>query len=207
MKDSTVYKDFICDMEQRGLNGKLLFKDDFLYGNYVEYLSGQGWNREFIVLNEYNINFVDVRSVNKDTTGYFVDIVCPSRHKMSIMGRKQTPDGHTTLAYSLGLHITNENGKEISDSTKIRIPKEKSSEFVIQLAKIFYYNIKMKNRESRFTFYQGVEINGDTHIRLYVVNTECDILSAYVDFKMEMDFWNNDCKDNEPIQQVDVIKL
>jgi hypothetical protein len=189
---SAGYKDFICEMEQRGLNSKWLNTGNFLYGDYVEYLSGLGWNREFIALNEYNMSFVDVRSVNKDNTGYFVDIVCPSGCKMSIMGKKQTPDGHTTLAYSLGLHITKENGEEIPDSTKIRITKEKSCEFVIQLARVFYCDIKMMNREAIYTLNQGIEINGDTHLRMFVVNPECDISSAYVDFKIEMDFWNND---------------
>jgi hypothetical protein len=113
------------------------------------------------------------------------------------MGRKQTPDGHTVLAYSFGLHITKENGEEIPDSTIIRITKEKSSDYVIQLARVLYCEIKMRNREATYTFNHGIEINSDTHLRMFVVNPECDISSAYVDFKMEMDFWNDGHKNGE----------
>lgn len=191
---STIYKDFICDMEQRGLNREWLNSGNFLYGDYVEYLSGNGWNREFIALNEFNLSFVDIRSANKDNTGCFIDIICPSSHKMTTMGRKQVPGGHKAFAYSLGLNITKENGKEIPDNTKIRITKMKSSDYVIQLARVSYCDIKMENRDAKYKFDQGVEINGDVHIMLYVVNPECDISSAYVGFKMEMDFWNDGYK-------------
>ena len=194
---SAVYKDFICDMEKRGLNREWLNSGSFLYGDYVEYLSGNGWNRELIALNEFNLSFVDVQSVDKGTTGCFINVTCPSGRKMTIMGRKQTPDGHTTLAYSFGLHITKENGEEIPDNTKIRITKMKSSDYVIQLARVLYCDIKMENRDATYKLDQGIEINGDAHIMLYVLNPECDISSAYVNFKMEMDFWNDGYKNGE----------
>lgn len=190
-RKSTIYKDFICDMEQRGLNREWLSSGNFPYGDYIEHLSENGWNRELIVLDEFDLSFVNIRSVNKGNTECFIDIICPSRHKMTIMGRRQTPNGHTTLAYSFGLNITKEDGKDIPDSTKIRITKEKSSEFVIQLARILYCDIKMKNRDAIYKFDQGIEINGDNHLMLYIINPEHDISSAYVDFKMEIDFWND----------------
>jgi hypothetical protein len=57
---SSVYKDFIYDMEKRGLNREWLNSGSFLYGDYVEYLSENSWNREFISLNEFNLSFVSI---------------------------------------------------------------------------------------------------------------------------------------------------
>ena len=187
------YADFVRDMEQRGWSrNPIVIGDSPYYGDYVDYLSGNGWRRELITLNEHNLNIVSIRDVQKDITGCVIDIVCPAGQKMAIMGRMQTPRG-TSLdsAYSLGLCITDENGIEIPDNTKIRIAKVKPSEDIIQLARIYYSDIKMQNGKSMYTFQHGIELNGEVHLNIFVVDSPRNIPITGIKFKLETDIWNN----------------
>lgn len=94
------------------------------------------------------------------------------------------------VAYSLGLYITDGNGEEILCDTKIRITKVKPSEAVIQLARIFYQDIKMtQDGETSYRFIQGIETNGQEHIVVHVINASKDIPAENIKFKMEADIW------------------
>jgi hypothetical protein len=116
---------------------------------------------------------------------------CPNDQKISIMGKMQTPRGvHIDTAYSLGLYITDENGEEIPDDTKIRITKDKPSDAIVQLARIFYSDIKMKNGNASYTFQHGIELNCGQHLMVYVVNSGCNVPIENIKFKMEIDLWN-----------------
>jgi hypothetical protein len=185
------YADFIREMEQRGWSRQTIhIGDSPYYGDYVDYLSGNGWRRELITLNEYNTNIVSIRDVQKDDTGCVINIVCPAGQKMAIMGRMQTPRG-TSLdsAYSLGLCITDENGVEIPDDTKIRIAKVKPSDAIIQLARIYYSDVKIQNGKSMYTFQHGIELNGEVHLNIFVVDSPCNIPATGIKFKLETDIW------------------
>lgn len=192
------YGDFVHDMEQRGWNRQQHNLDDThnlggtpWYGEYVDYMSGRDWHRELIIVDQNNTNIATTFSVGKDTTGTVVDVRCPAGMKMSIMGTKQIPLGaDARVAYSLGLYITDENGEEIQDDTKIRITKIKPSEAVVQLARIFYQDIKMtQDGETSYRFIQGIEMNGQEHLVVYLINASKDIPSENVRFKMEADLW------------------
>jgi hypothetical protein len=190
------YSDFIHDMEQRGWNRQQHNLDDTpngtpWYGEYVDYLSGRGWHRELMVIDQNNTNIATTWSIFKDTTHNIVDVRCPAGMKMSIMGTKQIPRGaDMRVAYSLGLYITDENGEEIQDDTKIRITKIKPSEAVVQLARIFYQDIKMtQDGETSYRFIQGIEMNGQEHLVVYLINSPKNIPSENVRFKMEADLW------------------
>ena len=110
---------------------------------------------------------------------------------MSIMGMEQVPRGAGQyVAYSLGFYITDENGEEIPEYTKIRITKERYSEFVTPLARLLYSDIKMKDGEANFRFPRGIELNGQDHIMIYIVNSERNIPAENVRFKIETDLWD-----------------
>lgn len=192
------YGDFIHDMEQRGWNRQQHNLDNThnlggtpWYGEYVDYMSGRGWHRELMIIDQNNTNISNTFRVGKDTTGTIVDIRCPAGMKMSIMGTKQIPhDADMRVAYSLGLYITDENGEEIPDDTKIRITKIKPSEAIVQLARIFYQDIKMtQDGETSYRFIHGIELNGEEHLVIYLINASKDIHSENVIFKMEADLW------------------
>lgn len=185
------------------------------YNDFVDYMEGRGWRRESItILNNDNtllnnnttlLNnnantisisnnnyFVYTRSINKGTTGSIVDIRCPENMKITIMGTQQVPRGYNyNNAHSLGLYITNENGKEIPDDTKIRITKEKICETIIQLARMFYGDIKMtQNGDTSYRFHHGIELNCSDSLKIYAVNPECNIPAENIKFVMKTDIWN-----------------
>jgi hypothetical protein len=188
---SSGYADFVREMEQRGWNRQTInIGDSPYYGDYVDYMSGNGWTRELITIDELNPNFVSLESVQKGNTGNIIYIACPAGRKMSFMGKMQIPRGtDPSSAYSLGLYATDENGKEIPDDTKIRITKEKTSDYVIQLARVYYSDIKMKNGKAGYAFTQGIELNGEDYLGVFVVNANCNIPAKNIRFKIETDFW------------------
>jgi len=197
------YGDFIRDMEQRGWTRQQVNIDTInletvavtpWYGDYVDYLSGRGWHRELLVVDQNNTSLVATSGVGGNTTGTIVDIRCPAGMKMSIMGKQQIPRGaDTRVAYSLGLYITDDNGEEIPNDTKMRITKVKPSEDIRQLARIFYQDIKMTRHgedfETSYRFRQGIELNGEDHLNIYIINSPKNIPSENIKFKIETDLW------------------
>jgi len=197
------YGDFIRDMEQRGWSRQQVnigitnletIAATPWYGDYVDHLSGRGWHRELLVIDENNTNIVTTSGVSENTTGTIVGVRCPAGMKMSIMGTQQIPRGaDTRVAYLFGLYITDDNGEEIPDETKIRITKLKPSEDVIQLARIFYQDIKMirhgEDFDASYRFRRGIELNGQDYLNVYVINSPKNIPLENIKFKIEADLW------------------
>lgn len=190
-RTTTGYADFISEMEQRGWNSQsIAIGDSPYYGDYVDYLSGNGWKRELIVINEHSTDLAYTKGVRKDNTGCIIDITCPPGRKMTFMGRRQVPLGvDPNMAYYLGLYIADENDKEIPDNTKIRIAKVKPSEDVVQLARVYYSDVKMKDGKAVYSFTQGIELNGEVHFMIFVVDSRCNIPDENIKFKIETDIW------------------
>ena len=185
------YGDFVRDMEQRGWNRQQVRIDNTPgYADYVDYMLGRGWHRELITIDENNTHISNIQNIHRDTTGCVIDIVCPTGMKMSIMGMQQVPRGaDANISYSLGLYIIDENGKEIPDDTNIRIEKERTCEAFVQLARIYYSEIKMRDRDTNFRFRQGVELNSQEHLMIYIVNSGCNVPAENVKFALEADIW------------------
>lgn len=161
------------------------------YEEYVHYLSSNGWQREQLTIDQYNTHVITTWNLNVGSTGQVVDARCPTGMKMSIMGMRQVPRGaDARIAYSLGLYVADDDGEEISDHTKIRITKMRSSEFVIQLARVYYQDIKMtQDGEATYRFHQGIELNGEDYLMLYIIESPKNIRSENVKFKMNADLW------------------
>lgn len=190
---STGYDAFVADMERRGWNRQSLVIDGSpYYGDYVDYLSEKGWTRRLITINELNTDLINIRDLRKGSTGCIIDIKCSDDQKIAMMGKMQTPRGvNPNSAYSMGLYITDENGEEIPDDTKIRITKEKDSDAIIQLARIFYSDIKRKNgQKGSYSFQHGIELNYGQHLMVFVVNPGRNIPKENIKFEMEIDLWN-----------------
>ena len=188
---STGYADFINEMEQRGWSRQsIVVGSSPNYGDFVDHLSVNSWERELIVINEHSAHLVDISSVQSGDSHCIIDIKCPIGTKMTFMGRNQIPaDIDINTAYSLGLYITDENGKEIPDNTKIRITKNKTCEEIVQLARIYYSDVKMENGKSMYSFNYGIELNSENHLMVHVVNSECNIPDTGIKFELESDIW------------------
>lgn len=155
------------------------------YLDYVDYLETSGWNKEKIIIDEL-CEFTRVESAEKDSTTRIVYFKCPYGQKISLMGRQQVPMGaDDNIAYKLKLNITDENGNQIPDDTKIRISKNATSDYVIQLARIYYSDLK----DGSYTFTHGVEVNDGIYFEIYVVNNKCNIPKENIKFDIEADLW------------------
>ena len=187
------------------------------YTSYVNYLEARGWSREQLSLDEINTNLVTINGVTANATSTaIVDILTPSGQKISIMGVQQIPRGaDARTGHSLRVRFSDSSDNEIHPDTKIRITKEKPSEAVVQLGRVFYADISLtktpgtpvavtvtrKTHEEWYRFVQGIELNGNEHFRIYPLNTKGTIAAASTPaalpttstlFSLDMDLWTQE---------------
>lgn len=179
------------------------------YSSYVDYLETRGWRREQITLDELNTNLVTLFNLAAGATGVVLDIRSPAGQKITIMGTQQVTRGaDARTAHALRIRLAGTHDVEIPAMTKVRITKEKTSEAVVQLARIFYADVNLTKQLATATvgatqktdleWYrhkQGVELNGEQHYRVYVINTEpgnFPITAAQIKFALDMDLWTRE---------------
>lgn len=129
------------------------------YTAYVDYLEARGWRREQLTLDELNTNLVTLFSLAAAATGVVIDIRSPAGQKISIMGTQQIPRGaDARSAHTLRIRLADTRDTEINPYVKVRITKEKTSEAVVQLARVFYADINLtKNQAAALTAAQAVQ--------------------------------------------------
>ncbi len=112
------------------------------YSSYVDYLEARGWTREQITLDELNTNLVTLFGLAAGATGTVIDIRSPAGQKISMMGTQQIVRGaDARTAHALRIRLADTNDTEIPIFTKVRITKEKTSEAIVQLARVGYVDV------------------------------------------------------------------
>lgn len=177
------------------------------YTSYVDYLEARGWRREQLTLDELNTNIVTLFTLAVAATGVVVDVRAPAGQKISIMGTQQTPRGaDARTAHALRVRFRGTHDVEINLFTKTRITKEKTSEAVVQLARVFYADINLVKQTTTATggtallktdlewyrFKQGIELNGEQHFRIYVIAPDIAIDAANTRFALDQDLWTRE---------------
>lgn len=186
------------------------------YDEYVEYLENKGWRREQISLDELNTNIVTRQAVAANATDWAIDVRAPAGQKITIQGTQQVGGGaDARSAHALRIRFADSAENELAFNTKIRITKEKSSEAVVQLARVFYADVNLtkqagaantatvtyKNDPEWYRFKQGVELNGEQRLRIYIINTLGTIAQAAVPanmptantrFSLDCDLWTKE---------------
>lgn len=188
------------------------------YDEYVAYLESKGWRREQLTLDEINTNIVTTQAVGANVTNWALDIRAPAGQKITIMGTQQVAAGaDARTAHSLRVRFADSSENELAYNTKIRITKEKSSEAVVQLARVFYADVNLtkvpggqaatttqyKTDLEWYRFKQGVELNGEQRMRIYIINTLGTVAAAQVAapqnmptanmrFALECDLWSRE---------------
>jgi hypothetical protein len=176
------------------------------YTSYVEYLEARGWVREQLSLDELNTNLVTLFGLALGATGVVIDVRAPAGQKISIMGTQQIPRGaDARTAHALRIRLAGTTDVEINPYVKIRITKEKTSEAITQLARVFYADVNLTKQggAAAFTslqktdlewyrFKQGVELNGEQHLRIYVINPDITVDSAHIKFALDLDLWTRE---------------
>ena len=141
------------------------------YTAYCDYLESRGWTREQITLDELNTNLVTLFCLAAGGTGTVIDIRAPAGQKISIMGTQQIPRGaDARSAHALRIRFADTADVEVPIFSKIRITKEKTSEAIVQLARVFYADVNLtkmagtvglatqKTDLEWYRFKQGVEL-------------------------------------------------
>jgi hypothetical protein len=185
------------------------------YKEYMDRLLERGYHRQLITIDQNSEDFVTVYGVSKGNSSKIASIRCPNGKIMSIMGIEQVPQGedfldtdldnldnldtdldnldtHSDLAYPFGLKIIDKDGKEIPDDTKIRIVKDEPSVTLLQLEKLSYSDIKMKNGEAMHRLKKNVEFRGGEYLIIHIINFQSDIRSENIQLKMKADIWSRD---------------
>lgn len=178
------------------------------YNEYVEYLEGMGWRRSQITLDEHYNRIVTVDNANRNSNGQVIDIRCPAGQRISIMGVQQVPTGaDARIAHSFRARLANEEDNEIPYNTRISITKEKTTEEIVQLARLFYSDInltfepegsspdrpleslRLKTDDQQYKFRQGIELNGEDHLKLHAIDCESNIVARNCRFALDCDIW------------------
>jgi len=181
------------------------------YDEYVGYLESKGWRREQLTLDEINTNIVTLQAVAAGATGWAIDVRAPAGQKITMMGTSQVSGGaDARTAHALRIRFADSSENELAFNTKIRITKEKSSEAVTQLARVFYADVNLtkqagaanlatvtyKTDPEWYRFGQGVELNGEQRLRIYIVNTLGTIaqpaVTANIRFALQCDLWTRE---------------
>lgn len=176
------------------------------YSGYVDYLEARGWTREQMTLDELNTNLVTLFGLAAGATGTVIDIRSPAGQKISMMGAQQTPRGaDARTSHSLRIRLADTADTEIPIFTKVRIIKEKTSEAVTQLARVFYADVNLtkqvgvsvtqKTDLEWYRWKQGIELNGEQHLKIIIINTEATAVPidpAHVKFAVDLDLWTRE---------------
>lgn len=176
------------------------------YSGYVSYLESRGWTREQLTLDELNVNLVTLFGLAAGATGAVIDIRAPAGQKISVMGAQQTVRGaDARSAHALRIRLADTADTEIPIFTKIRMTKEKTSEAVVQLARVFYADVNLTKQVGAsvtqktdlewYRFKQGVELNGEQHLRIAVINTQATAIPidpGHIQFAMDLDLWTRE---------------
>lgn len=179
------------------------------YSSYVDYLEARGWSREQLTLDELNTNIVTLFALAAGATGAIISIRSPAGQKITVMGTQQVVRGaDARTAHALRIRVAGSPDTEIPPYSKVRITKEKTSESIVQLARVFYRDVNMTKQAGTATvaaqdktdleWYrhkQGVELNGEQFYRITLVNTEPGNIAVdptRTKFAMDMDLWTRE---------------
>lgn len=179
-----------------------IMKDSFItdYLKYIKYLDNNNYARESVTIYENLSALVTINSLKANNEGIVLDIICPPGRIISIHGVKSYPENYRIEKIPpLEIKLANSNGEEIDPETKINILKNKILRKPEEICNLLYKDISMTNfskSPNRFKTYaelyrfeRGIELKGEDHLKIYVINPDIDI--NYVKFNLGTDLWTH----------------
>ena len=169
---------------------------------YVRFMESKGYTRERLHIDEAS-EIVTVRDLGKDCVGKVIDIRCPSRYKIFILGRNQLPKDVTpdiTTLHALALKLADSNGNEISPDSRIKIIKEKPSLEMMMCATMLYKDVTIteyskispnrnKSDSKLYRFNDSIQMNGQDHLSIEVISPNLDIDRSSTKLYLDIDLW------------------
>lgn len=174
-----------------------------IYTDYIKYLLDKGYTRENINLDETS-EIVTTFSLAKGAIGPVLDIRCPSRYKIIIVGKNQLPeDADVRNVHALIVRFADSNNDEVTPYTRIKISKERISGDITTIATMLYKDItitdyqkklpnKIKSDDKWYTFDQGIELNGEEHIKIHAIDPNIEIDAKNVKLSLDIDLWEGE---------------
>lgn len=169
---------------------------------YVRFMESKGYKRERIHIGETS-EIVTINSLRKECVGKVIDIRCPTRYKIFILGRNQvqknvSPD--VTYLHTLTLRFVDSDNNEISPDSRIKIIKEKPSSEMMMCATMLYKDVTMteyskippnrtKPDNKLYIFNNGIQMNGADHLKIEVIQPNIDINCSGTKLGLEIDLW------------------
>ena len=179
-------------------NGILANMDN---AEYIRFMESKGYKREKLHIDETS-EIVTATNLTKGNVGKVVDIRCPSRYKIFILGRNQLPKNITddVHLHTLALGLADNNNNEISPDTRIRISKEKPSLEMMLLTTMLYKDITktdyfkilpngIKPNNKLYKFNNSIQLNGEEHLNIDVIQPDLDIYNSSTELYLEIDLW------------------
>ncbi len=148
------------------------------YKEYINILESKNWFREEIHINESNY-LIETNAIKKGSTENMIILKCPgfySTHQMIL---------HKNSSFYL--NVKDENGIELDKHSKIRITHIRPSEFVDQISRSFYDNLKkFEYGDIRKSF---KSLRGEDRLWFTLVNSPVNIPKENIKFELTTDLW------------------
>ncbi len=177
-----------------------IVKDSIItdYIKYIKYLDDHNYIRESVAIYENLSTLVTINSLKANNEGIVLDIICPPGIIISIPGIKSFPENyHIENIRPFELKLANSSGEEIDPETKINILKNKILKKPVEIYNISYKDIsitnfsrspnRFKTHTELYRFEYGIELKGEDHLKIYVINPNIDIND--VKFNLGIDLW------------------
>lgn len=180
------------------------------YADIKKHFKDKGYTLEQLCIDEMS-EIVTTFSLAKDAIGRVLDIRCPSRYKIFILGKNQLPENtnskmlsaDTNTAHTLKVRFADSNNDEIAPDTRIRIKRVKPSEAIMMVAHMLYKDItitdyqkepphKIKSDDKWYRFDQSILVNGSDHLDIEVINPDKTIDSKNIKLAIDIDFWEEE---------------
>ncbi len=173
------------------------------YADIQKHFKDKGYTLEQLCIDETS-EIVNTFSLAKGAIGPVLDIRCPSRYKIFILGKNQlSEDVDINTAHALRVRFADSNNDEIDPDTRIRIKRVKPSEAIIMVANMFYKDItttdyqkepphKIKSDDKWHRFDQSILVNGSEHLQIDVVNPDKNIDAKNIKLSLDIDFWEGE---------------
>lgn len=169
---------------------------------YVRFMESKGYKMERLHIDETS-EIVTVHDLEKDHYGKVIDIRCPSRYKIFILGRNQLPKdvlSDTTALHTLALRLSDINNNEISPDSRIKITKEKPSLEITTYATMLYKDVtkteyskilpnRTKSDNKLYKFNNSIQMNGEGRLSIYVSQPNLDINHSNTRLDLDIDLW------------------
>ncbi len=180
------------------------------YADIQKHFKDKDYTLEQLCIDETS-EIVTTFSLAKGAIGHVLDIRCPSRYKIFILGKNQLPeDADINTAHALKVRFADSNNDEIDPDTRIRIKRVKPSEAIIMVANMFYKDITITDYQKEpphkiksddkcditanavYRFNQSILVNGAEHLDIEVINPDKTIDSKRVKLSLDIDFWEEE---------------